>query len=87
MICQKNCEVFKLETKMELEDETPVVEAREFESGIEPMMTSMQTMTPTRSSEDSDNSEDSGSSENSSEDSTDSHHSKDKGSSKINLKI
>ncbi len=69
---------------MELEDETPVVEAREFESGIEPMMTSMQTMTPTRSSEDSDNSEDSGSSENSSEDSTDSHHSKDKGSSKIN---
>jgi hypothetical protein len=66
---------------MELEDETPVVEAREFESGIEPMMTSMQTMTPTRSSEDSDNSEDSGSSENSSEASTDSHHSNEKGTS------
>ena len=38
---------------MEFEDETPVVEARAFESGIEPMMTSMQTLTPTRSSDDS----------------------------------
>lgn len=37
---------------MELEDETPVVESRGFHSEIEPMMTSMRTMTPTRSCSD-----------------------------------
>ena len=59
---------------MEFEDETPVVEARAFESGIEPMMTSMQTLTPTRSSEEDDSSETS-SDENSEPDSSESQHS------------
>ena len=59
---------------MEFEDETPVVEARAFESGIEPMMTSMQTLTPTRSSDDDDSSETS-SDENSEPDSSESQHS------------
>jgi hypothetical protein len=71
---------------MELEDETPVVEARDFEpmltsmmtsSGFEPMMTSMQTMTPNRSSDD--DSSDTGSAENSENDSTDSQPSNEKG--------
>jgi hypothetical protein len=60
---------------MEVEDETPIVENREFDYGVEPMMTSMRTMTPTRSSSD-DSSDDTGSADNSTQSSA---HSVEKG--------